>query len=176
VKLVAALPYCIAALLGAAIAGWIGSNDEQTEAQAVASPLAQPPPQGQADKLAVAGSGEANARTLGAVRGDPFYAPVKPPPPPVVPAPPPAQVAPPPPPPEPPFPYRFVGRVIGPGGEPVVYLAKDERLLTVRGKGDLGDGYQVDELTDRQLVVTRVASQRTHVIEFGENAESPRSP
>jgi hypothetical protein len=115
------------------------------------------------------------ARTVGPPRGDPFFSTPRPAPPPVVVVAPPP-IVPPAPPPAPPFPYRFVGRVIGPVGEPVVYLANGERLLTVRGKGDLGDGYRVDEVSDRHVVITHGASQQKNVIEFGAESDSQRAP
>jgi hypothetical protein len=115
------------------------------------------------------------SRSLGSAHDDPFFSVPKPAPAVVILAPPAPVVAPPPPPP-PPFPYRFVGRVTGPDNEPVIYLAKGERLVTVRDKSDLGDGYRVEELTDRHLVVVHDASQQKNTIEFGAEPGAQRAP
>jgi len=52
-----------------------------------------------------------------------------------------------------------------------VFLSKGEQLLEVQGKGELGDGYEVDELTAEHIVVIHVASRERSVYEFGTRAE-----
>ena len=117
----------------------------------------------------------AASRSLGSARTDPFFLAPPPAPPPLAvtapPAPVVAVVTPPPPPPAPPFPFEFVGQIAGSKGAPVVFLSKGEQLLEVQGRGDLGDGYEVDELTNEHIVVIHVASQQTSIYEFGPRSE-----
>jgi len=160
-------------LLVPALAGAVGAAWMSAEGISAATPELDGPvrgaPTANAGSFALMNANGRADRGLGSGPADPFY------PTPVrkarvaAPAPAIAPVAPvvAPPPVAPPFPYRFVGRVTGSGGAPVVYLALDERLLTVRAKGDIGDGYEVEELTNRHLVIMHRASQQRTSIDFG---------
>jgi hypothetical protein len=175
-KLRALAPFVMAALIGAAIAIWVSLDAGSTVSTDDRTVMGTTSHNRQSVTLAAYERDQRLLRALGPVRTDPFSVAPRPPPPSVKIAPPPPPIVAPAPPAAPPFPYRFVGRVIGPAGEPVVYLAKDQRLLTVHGKGDLGDDYRVDELTDRRMVVTHGASQQQTVIEFGVDPGSQSAP
>jgi len=170
------VPFATATLVGAGIAALGGMVAGSTAATDDQSAVAATRTTGETVRPAALELSQTSSRRLGPTRGDPFFVAPKPVPAPLKPAPSLEPIVPPPPPPAPPFPYRFVGRVIGPVGEPVVYLANGERLLTVRGKGDLGDGYRVDEVSDRHVVITHGASQQKNVIEFGAESDSQRAP
>ena len=175
-KLLTLMAFGVAPVIGAGLASLVGVDLNPTEA--AGNPTA-PSDVGRPDvaPTSVDDNSDRSLRLLGPARSDPFFSAPKPPPAPIamvaLPA---APIVPPPPPPPPPFPYRFVGRVTGPSGEPVVYLSKGERMLTVRDKSDLGDGYQVDEITDRHVVVTHGASRQKNVVEFGAESDSQRAP
>jgi len=174
-KLRALAPFVMAALIGAAIAICLSLDPGSTVSTDDRTAMGTTSQNRQSVTLAAYERDQRLLRALGPVRSDPFTVAPRAPPAPVKIAPPPPIVAPAPPA-APPFPYRFVGRVIGAAGEPVVYLAKDQRLLAVHGKGDLGDGYRVDELTDRRMVITHGASQQQTVIEFGVDPGSQSAP
>lgn len=84
---------------------------------------------------------------------DPFVgpatsAPVPPPKPaPMIAAPVPAP-APPAPPVAPPLSYRFFGRMVGPGGEVLTFLARADQVLAVRAGQALDDGHVVEAVDD----------------------------
>ncbi len=83
--------------------------------------------------------------TLDAANFDPFVGVVPPPPPP----PPPQVVAPPPPPPPPappPFNYRYLGRMLDPSGNELVYLANAARTVPVTVGTRLDEGYVVESI------------------------------
>jgi hypothetical protein len=151
-----------AATVGSALAGLVGRQDEPVVAARGQTALAvlKQPKESMARPI---------RRSLGPVSQDPFFSAPKPAPPP---PPPPVAAAPAPqfsiaPAPTRPFPFRVVGAMTGLSGGPAAFLSDGERLLTVSGNGDLGNGYWVDELSDERLVVIDVASQQRNVFEFG---------
>jgi hypothetical protein len=97
--------------------------------------------------------------TLEPSRRDPFV-PVLPPQPkpaPVVAPPPPVQMTgPPPPPPLPSAPAvraRFLGRMVTPAGDPLVFLATGDKTVLAQVGDALEDGYVVDSVTDQAVVL-----------------------
>lgn len=92
---------------------------------------------------------------------DPFglYQPPAPPPKPV------KAVAAPPPPPEPPpqappFGYRVFGRVQGPDGKTVLYLAREELLIAVQEGTEFDGGFVAEKLTEQELLVRHKPTQQ----------------
>jgi hypothetical protein len=83
-----------------------------------------------------------------------IFTPVTPPPPP---APPPPPSAPPPPPPPPPSPpqmnWRALGSMVTPDGQHLVWLAKGNDELTVKPGTTLDDGYVVQSIDDKAVVL-----------------------
>ena len=95
--------------------------------------------------------------------GDPFNA--------VVPPPPPPPPAPPPPPPQPPpFPFRYFGVMSDESGKPAHFLAKGDALVPVKPGASLGDGYRVESMNDKTLVVFYEPIPSKTVIQLGSAA------
>jgi hypothetical protein len=91
-------------------------------------------------------------------RRDPFVAVVPPQPKPALaPAPPPMQMAgPPPPPPLPSAPAvraRFLGRMVTPAGDKLVFLSAGDKTVLAQAGDVLDDGYVVDSVTDQAVVL-----------------------
>jgi len=102
---------------------------------------------------------------IGAAHNDPFHlvpAPQAPPPVVAIPA-----VSASPLPQAPAFPYTFLGHVIGPEGKPVVYLEKNQRLISVAGAGKLDESYRIEEFGERSMTIVHVATDQRIRIEYG---------
>ncbi|CAJ0744840.1 hypothetical protein R16034_04867 [Ralstonia edaphis] len=100
---------------------------------------------------------------LDPAEGDPFNA--------VVPPPPPPPPAPPPPPPQPPpFPFRYFGVMSDESGKPAHFLAKGDALVPVKPGASLGDGYRVESMNDKTLVVFYEPIPSKTVIQLGSAA------
>lgn len=92
------------------------------------------------------------------VRRDPFVPVLPPQPKPApVPVPPPAQMAgPPPPPPLPSAPAvraRFLGRMVTPAGDMLVFLSAGDKTVLAQAGDVMDDGYVVDSVTDQAVVL-----------------------
>ncbi|MCU6498281.1 hypothetical protein LPN04_10800 [Rugamonas sp. A1-17] len=66
-----------------------------------------------------------------------------------------AVAAPPPPPPvAPPFPYRYLGRMLSVDGKLLTYLARGDAIVPVQPQQVLDHDYRIDTLNDTELVIT----------------------
>lgn len=94
----------------------------------------------------------------------------------VVPQPPPVLVAAPPgAPAAAPFGYRYLGRMIDPQGQRVIYLARGENVLAVQPGTNLNDGYTVESITDSTVEVVNSATQQRHTIAIPPDASTTAS-
>lgn len=96
---------------------------------------------------------------------DPFKAvSFLPPPPKVVEAAPPPPSAPPPKPSAPPFPYRYMGRMLGVDGKLVTYLTRGDAIVPIQLHQVLDGDYRVDVLNDNELVIHYVPlDEKIHI-------------
>ncbi|AXA91105.1 hypothetical protein DPH57_07995 [Massilia sp. YMA4] len=51
------------------------------------------------------------------------------------------------------FPYRFFGRMTGPDGKQLTYLARGENLLVVSPGGALEGDYRIETMSDNEIIV-----------------------
>jgi len=151
--------YPVALALAIAISVWAWLQDHGklsvhhgvVEANTPRQPKAEHQPQ---TSSATATLGRAS---LDPAVGDPFNAVVPPPPPP-----------PPPAPPQPPqFPFRYFGMMSDESGKPAHFLAKGDALFPVKPGALLGDGYRVESLNERTLVVFYEPIPSKTVIQLG---------
>jgi len=83
-------------------------------------------------------------------------------------APPSPKAAPPPPPSAPPLPFTYLGRMQESGSQLVVFLARGERLYSVR-IGDVIDGaYRVDEFTSEEVRFMYLPMNERQTLRFAE--------
>ncbi|KHK54127.1 hypothetical protein PI87_16565 [Ralstonia sp. A12] len=160
--------YLVALALTLAASGWVWLQDHgkltsTSDVVEVSAPR-QRKAQHQPDTAVSATSATSTTSLLRAsidpAAGDPFNA--------VVPPPPPPPPAPPPPPPQPPpFPFRYFGVMSDESGKPVHFLAKGDALVPVKPGASLGDGYRVESMNDKTLVVLYEPIPSKTVIQLG---------
>ena len=63
-----------------------------------------------------------------------------------------------------PFAYRYVGRVIDPQGQRVVYIGHGDVVLAVQSGTQLGDGYVVEMLSESTIEFVNPATQHRHTM------------
>ena len=63
-----------------------------------------------------------------------------------------------------PFGYRYVGRVVDPQGQRVIYVARGDTVVTVQQGTALSDGYVVESISESSIDVVNTATQQRHTI------------
>jgi hypothetical protein len=71
-----------------------------------------------------------------------------------------------------PFTYRYVGRVVDPQGQRVIYVARGDTVVTVEQGTSLSEGYTVESISESSIEVVNTATKQRHTIAIPPDASA----
>ena len=74
-----------------------------------------------------------------------------------------------------PFGYRYVGRMVDPTGQRVLYVARGDAVVTVQAGTQLTDGYVVDTVSEAAIEFVHTTTQQRHTIAIPPDASATAS-
>jgi hypothetical protein len=73
------------------------------------------------------------------------------------------------------FSYRYLGRMVDPLGQRVLYLAKGDSAVVVQQGTQLSEGYVVDTVSESTIEIVNTATQQRHLIAIPPDATATAS-